>query len=270
MKAGAWSDLRLRVLSALVLLPVGLGGLWLGGWAWAVLVAAAAVGMMAEWLALCRVPVLALTTAAAPFGVLVACVLAALVQTPLALTWLVAWTGVLWLRMRRPGPALGVLYTGLPAVALVWLRDMPGTGLQNVLFLLSVVWATDIFAYLSGRLFGGPKLAPSISPGKTWSGAIGGLAGALLAGAGLAGAGLAGLAIGPALAALPLAMALSVVAQVGDLMESGLKRRFGVKDSGRLIPGHGGLLDRLDGVLTAAPLAALLALAAGRGIGLWQ
>jgi len=261
-RAGArpWADLRLRVLSALVLLPVGLGCLWLGGWAWTALVILASLGMVAEWLALCRLPMLALGTGAVPFAVFTACVLSALVQVPTALIWLVIGTGIVWLRMRQLTPAFGVIYIGLPAVSLIWLRDSADVGRGDVLFVLLVVWATDIAAYLAGRLIGGPRLAPAISPGKTWSGAAGGLIGALLVGWSAA----------PGLAMLPLAAVLSVAAQAGDLMESGLKRRFGVKDSGKLIPGHGGLLDRLDGVLTAAPAAALLALAAGRGVGFWR
>jgi phosphatidate cytidylyltransferase len=262
VRAGArpWADLRLRVVSATVMLPVGLGGLWLGGWVWATLVTLAALVLALEWLALCRVPVWGLRTLAVPASVLVSCVLTALGQAPLALTWLAVWTGVVWLRMRRPAPALGMPYVGLSAVALIWLRDSSAAGRGGVLFLLLVVWATDIAAYAVGRLVGGPRLAPAISPGKTWSGAAGGFCGALLV----------GWAAAPGFSAVPLAAVLSVIAQGGDLMESALKRRFGVKDSGRLIPGHGGLLDRLDGVLAAAPAAALLALVAGPGTGMWQ
>ena len=253
--APQWADLRVRALSALVLLPVGIGSLWAGGWWWTGLVGLAAIGLAAEWAALCggRADSLGVFT-------LLAVGLAAAGQAGAALVLLAAATITLWWRDRRLWPALGVPYVGLASVALVWLRADPASGRRDVLVLLLVVWATDIAAYVAGRLIGGPKLAPSISPGKTWSGAAGGLLGALLVGW-IAAPGAAG----PALAAL-----LSVVAQAGDLMESGIKRRFGVKDSGRLIPGHGGLLDRLDGVLTAAPLAALLAFAAGRGVGLWQ
>jgi phosphatidate cytidylyltransferase len=251
-----WGDLRLRVLSALVLLPVGLGCLWAGGWVWAALVALAAVGLTREWAALCResgpwaaavaiILVAAAATVALGDAVTALCILAGGTIAVAAMRW-------------RIGPALGLPYIGLPVVALVWLRAAPDAGRSDVLFVLLVVWATDIAAYLVGRIVGGPRLAPSISPGKTWSGAVGGFLGALLVGL------VAGLA------ALPLAAALSVVAQAGDLMESGLKRRFGVKDSGKLIPGHGGLLDRLDGVLTAAPAAALLVLITGRGVGFWQ
>ncbi len=255
-KARPWSDLRLRVLSALVLLPLGLGCLWLGGWVWAALIVLATVGLALEWSALCD----ATSASAAAVAILLAIAtgLGAAGMAAEALLVLVGGTAAVWITGRRVWLALGVPYVGLTALALVWLRAEPVGGRSEVLFLLLVVWATDIAAYLVGRLVGGPRLAPAISPGKTWSGAAGGLAGALLV----------GWSAGPA--AMPLAALLSVVAQAGDLLESGIKRRFGVKDSGRMIPGHGGLFDRLDGVLTAAPAAALLVLATGRAGGFWQ
>jgi phosphatidate cytidylyltransferase len=213
-----WADLRLRIISAAVLAPAALACLWVGGWLWTVLIAAATVGLFAEWLGLCRGRAASLRL-------------------------------------------LGVPYVGLAAASLVWLRFDPAVGRVNVLFVLLMVWASDIGAYLVGRLAGGPKLAPSISPGKTWSGAAGGVAASLLVAVALAGA-------APWRAAI-VAVVLSIVSQAGDLLESALKRHVGVKDSGRLIPGHGGLLDRLDGMLTAAPAAALLAAALGRGARLW-
>jgi phosphatidate cytidylyltransferase len=162
--------------------------------------------------------------------------------------------------------AVGVPYVGIAAVALLWLRDDPVAGRADILFLVLTVWAGDIGAYLVGRWIGGPKLAPRISPGKTWSGAAGGLIGGCLCGLVVA-----HLFSAPATEwrVIGVAALLGVVAQGGDLLESRIKRRFGVKDSGRTIPGHGGLLDRLDGLLTAAPVAALLALAVGRGVVLW-
>jgi phosphatidate cytidylyltransferase len=167
----------------------------------------------------------------------------------------------------RIGLPLGVPYLGLAGIALVWLRADPAAGRANLLFLLLLVWASDIGAYLAGRLLGGPRLAPSISPGKTWSGAAGGLAAAILVG-------LLFVLLLPGPASIPrtacLAAGLGLIAQAGDLLESRIKRHFGVKDSGHLIPGHGGLLDRLDAVLAAAPVAAILALVAGPGVALWQ
>lgn len=209
-----WSDLRLRVASACVLAPLGLAALWLGGVAWLLLVGLLTVGLGVEWVALCR---------------------------------------RLGRSARLPAMLAGVPYVGLGAAALLWLRAGPGSGPRAVLFVILVVWASDIGAYAVGRLIGGPLLAPGISPGKTWAGAIGGLSAA-------AAVGFAGLHPASAL----VAAGLGIAAQAGDLMESAMKRGFGVKDSGWLIPGHGGLLDRFDGLLTAAPAAAALALLAGR------
>lgn len=170
----------------------------------------------------------------------------------------------LCLRGHRPFTLVvgaGIIWAA--AAALIWLRA--GTyGLGNVLFLLALVWATDIGAYLVGRAFGGPRLAPRISPGKTWAGAVGGLA--FAASAGIAAAAISSTAIVPAIA---VALGLSIIAQTGDLAESAMKRRFGVKDSGRLIPGHGGLLDRLDSTLAVALAGALLAFLRGAGVVLW-
>jgi phosphatidate cytidylyltransferase len=217
-------------------------------------------------------------------------VLSATVLAPLALAclWLGGWywavlialavvgLGHEWIELCRRGAAspatraLGIPYIGLGAVALLWLRADGGAGRANVLFLVLVVWASDIGAYGVGRLVGGPRMAPAISPGKTWSGAAGGLFAAMAVGW-LAGAALArGRADAPDTVALAVAAALGLAAQAGDLLESGIKRHFGVKDSGTLIPGHGGLFDRMDGMLAAAPVAALVALALGRGVVLWQ
>lgn len=205
-----------------------------------------------------------------------------LVPVALGCLWLggIAWLALIaaagagmaweWWRLWRRRPAtlglvLGAAYL-LPAVlALVWLRMAPGVGLGNVLFVLLVVWASDIGAYLAGRWLGGRKLAPRISPGKTWSGALGGTLAAVAVGVALYG----GWRGGPLAQAIMVAAGLSVVSQIGDLFESGVKRYYGVKDSSRLIPGHGGLLDRLDGVLAAAPVAAVLAMWLGRAVTLW-
>lgn len=151
--------------------------------------------------------------------------------------------------------ALGVLYAGLPAIALVWFRAAPQFGLEAALFLLLCVWAADTGAYFAGRSIGGPKLMPRISPNKTWSGLCGAIAAAMLV----------GLVFGMWLPALPTGRlvvtgaALAVISQIGDLMESALKRLHDVKDASGLIPGHGGFMDRVDGLIFAAVAAAVLA-----------
>ena len=226
--AGRWSDLRLRVLSAAVLLPVALYCLYAGGVAWNALVVVATIGLLWEWWRMWRLR---------PGS-----------HLPEAVK--------LW---------LGWAYILVGAVALHWLRT-DEAGLLNVLFVLVIVWSSDIGAYLAGRMIGGPKLAPAISPGKTWSGAIGGLAMAVLVGLAVSQA----VHPGPPLHAVVLGAVLSVASQIGDLIESAAKRHFGVKDSSRIIPGHGGLFDRLDGVLAAAPLAAALELMLGPGQELWR
>jgi len=159
---------------------------------------------------------------------------------------------------RRPGLLLsGAAYIAVVALSLLSLRHQPETGLQAVLWLLATVWATDIFAYVAGRTLGGPKLAPRLSPKKTWSGALGGLAAAIIVGGCTAWFFTGGSVIGIAMAG----GLLSVVSQFGDLAESAVKRHVGVKDSGRLIPGHGGLLDRVDALMAAAVAMAAIRLA---------
>jgi phosphatidate cytidylyltransferase len=223
--ASRWSDLRTRVISAAVLVPVALGCLWQGGWAWIVLVAVMTAGLAWEWSRLGGMGVVERVA------------------------------GGMWL-------AAG-------CVALVWLRLDPVVGLVNLLFVLLIVWCSDIGAYMTGRLFGGAKLAPAISPGKTWSGAIGGLASAFVAGDLVAALLSPGDQPGFSWHSAILAVLFGVVAQAGDLAESWVKRQAGVKDSSQLIPGHGGLLDRLDALLAVAPVAAVWAWYLGRGVVLW-
>jgi phosphatidate cytidylyltransferase len=180
----------------------------------------------------------------------------------LAVEWFRLCRGSSW----RPLAPLGWLYVVLAGVALLWLRADPVAGRADLLFLLLIIWAGDTGAYLFGRWVGGPRLAPRISPGKTWSGALGGVLAAVAFGL-IAAQMLSDVANWRAMV---IAAGLSVVAQAGDLLESFVKRRLEVKDSGQLIPGHGGLFDRLDSILAAAPVAALLALFVGRGVVLWQ
>lgn len=240
------------------------------------LISIAAALLSWEWVHLCGYRTRAMPGLAVPVAVFAAGTLAVAEHTGAALAllaalWVVAW----WTADRGRGVdgrgqsagwlAAGVLYVGLAGIALIELRHDNAAGQANVLFLFLVVWASDIGAYMAGRFFGGPRIAPAVSPNKTWSGAAGGLLAAMLVGAGTAML----LAPGGALRAAAIAAMLGVMAQAGDLLESWIKRHFEVKDTSALIPGHGGLLDRLDGVLAAAPLAALLALALGRGQPLW-
>jgi phosphatidate cytidylyltransferase len=253
-----------------VLAPLALGCIWIGGAAFGGLVALIAAGLSYEWLGLCgrrASPPAVLLFAALPLAV----VLTALGDMTSAFGLLTVATigGVVidrGLSLTRP-IAFGIPYFGVGVVALVWLRQPSGSGGVNVIVLLLVVWASDIGAYVAGRAIGGPRLAPSVSPGKTWSGAVGGLVAAGSVGA----AASAILRNGPvSWRPVMFAILIGVISQAGDLFESQLKRHFGVKDSGTLIPGHGGLLDRLDALLTAVPAAALLVLILGRGVVLWE
>ncbi|MDJ0388143.1 phosphatidate cytidylyltransferase [Roseomonas sp. E05] len=277
--AKRWRDLKKRAISAAVLGPGALLCAWLGALPWTVLMALAVALLCWEWVRLCGLRSRAWPGMALPAVVFVACALAVFGQpaaglTILVLGFLATWAAVprLCPRAAPPPPAswlaLGVLYIGIAGIALIELRHDNEAGRGNILFLFFVVWASDIGAYMFGRLLGGPKLAPAISPGKTWSGAAGGLISTMLVGWFAA----AWLAPGtPSVArVLMVAAVLGIATQLGDLLESAVKRHFKVKDSSMLIPGHGGLLDRLDGLMAAAPVAALLAFAVGYGVPLWR
>jgi phosphatidate cytidylyltransferase len=167
--------------------------------------------------------------------------------------------------------ASGIPYAGAIAVAPILLRADSANGFLAILFLFAIVWATDIVAYFAGRAIGGPKLAAGVSPNKTWAGALGGACAAVLAAVAIAAA--ARLRQWPAL--ILVGLVLSVAAQAGDLFESAFKRRYGAKDASQLIPGHGGLMDRLDGFLAAAVVAAIIGVLRGgpgapaRGLLVW-
>jgi phosphatidate cytidylyltransferase len=265
-----WGDLRQRVISASILGPLVLLCMWFGGTAYVLLLAIGAVGIALEWTSMNGyrpIEPAALAVSAGVVAAMAACVDAHPLFGFLVLAAATALSYVLARAAGRSGiVAAGVPYVGIAAIALLWLRDDPVAGRGDLLFLVLIVWASDIGAYLVGRWVGGPRLAPRISPGKTWSGAAGGLVGGCLCGLAVAHLFAASSAVTHVIAVAAL---LGIVAQAGDLLESFIKRRFGVKDSGRTIPGHGGLLDRLDGLLTAGPVAALLALAVGRGVVLW-
>ncbi len=161
---------------------------------------------------------------------------------------------------RRPVVrVLAIVYVLAALVALLWLRHQPGSGRETVLWVVAVVWATDIGAYFLGKFAGGVKLAPRISPGKTWSGLIGGMCWAAVASAAM------GLAFeqGATFGLAAIGVVLAIVAQMGDLLESAAKRDAGVKDSGHLIPGHGGVLDRIDGLVAVLVTVALARLVMG-------
>lgn len=262
--------LRLRILSALVLAPPALAAVWLGGWAFVALVALAAALMGWEWQRLTTGGFGPAGIAASLAGIAAAALGADMPLLALAVVGLVglgvAGEGLLRQRPATAWLAWGVLYIGVPVVALVWLRGLPEGGRTALVWLFLVIWATDIGAYAAGRTIGGPLLAPRVSPKKTWAGLIGGVASAAIVGT------VTAQMLGH-VSALPLACysgALAVVAQIGDLGESWVKRRFGVKDSSNVIPGHGGVFDRVDGLIAAAPVVALAAWAAGEGWLAWK
>ncbi len=273
-------ELGLRLLSAAILGPTALLCLWFGAALWILLIGLGAVGLGAEWATLGGQRPASAAAMALMGGLALATLEGAAEHHGLAFGLLGSGGALAWWFARPSAHALrlaaGAFYIGLAVLALLWLRSDQGAvglvGRANTLFVVLLVWASDSGAYAAGRLIGGPKLAPAISPGKTWAGALGGLAAACLFG--LAFAGLARTALPDASASLPraalIAGALGIVAQGGDLLESAIKRHVGVKDSGWLIPGHGGLLDRLDALLAAAPVAALLSLWTGRGALLWS
>ncbi len=251
-------DLGERALSTLVLVPAVLVATYVGGWLFSLVWALAGCAILYEWGAIAQ-----LERRRAWFAVGVASLLGAAValewgSTQYAFSILMLGAAVsAFVVPQQSGFALaGILVAGIACLPVMTLRGGGELGLMAVLFLYAVVWATDVFAYFVGRLIGGPKLWPKVSPNKTWSGSIGGA----LAGmsAGLAVAFFAGLPSAWPLAAF--AFAMSIAGQGGDLAESAAKRFFGVKDTGRLIPGHGGFLDRLDGFAAASLVAVVVAL----------
>ncbi|WP_245428725.1 phosphatidate cytidylyltransferase [Rhodoplanes elegans] len=249
------SDTLIRVVSAVVLAPLAIGAVLVGGWPFVLFWTVAAIGVHWEWaseiLGLPRNPQ-AVGAGTLAFAGLVA----GMGHPGLAVLVLAGGLAAMaaWFPARRAWCVGGLAYAGLVLAGPVVLRADAVWGVTAIFFLFAVVWATDVLAYFGGRTFGGPKLAPSISPGKTWSGGITGAVGGVVAG--LLVAALA--EVPNLLAVAALALVLSAVSQAGDLFESAVKRRFGVKDSSRIIPGHGGLMDRLDGFLAAAGAAALL------------
>lgn len=269
------SELALRIASALVLVPVALGTAYIGGWPFAAFWGVAAIGVLWEWDSLVARAGLwsavLMTGAAALVLALVLIANGGLLAAIVVVAMSMLGAAALAPRGRRTWVAGGILYAGALGAAPILLRSDRAYGFLAVMFLFAIVWTTDIVAYFVGRAAGGPKLVPRVSPKKTWSGALGGtVAAALMA---IAVAEAAELPQLPAIGML--AIAVSIAAQGGDLFESFVKRRFGAKDSSHAIPGHGGLMDRLDGFIAASVVAALIGLARGgfeapgRGLLVW-
>jgi len=274
--AAKWADLGVRALSAALLIPAVLLDVWVGGIWFNLLVALIAVLIAHEW------TVMAHGRSSAQFALHAAAALCgALLPLEVGIPGAALAVGALWiasalLASLQAAKAsgwnyLGVPYAGFPAMALVLLRADSGYGARAILWILAIVWAADTLAYFAGRTIGGPKLAPVISPKKTWAGLGGAVAGSAAVSALFAA--IAGL---PALTWLALlAGGLAIVEQAGDLFKSALKRHYRVKDSGDLIPGHGGVIDRVDGLIAVAVAAAIIGLlrggmeGTGRGLLLW-
>ncbi|MBI5262040.1 MAG: phosphatidate cytidylyltransferase [Bradyrhizobium sp.] len=247
----------MRVIAALVLAPLAIALAYAGGWMWNCLVTLAAIGLYVEWLMV--------VGAAAYVGAMVSGIVAlAIIGFCFNFGWvnvafLFGILGLAWVALlaseKRGWAAAGFVYAAAAQVASVLVRQDPTNGFSALMFVLLVVWGADIGGYFAGRIIGGPKLWPRVSPKKTWAGALGGSGASLLIAAGFAVLEFG--KIGPLLA---LAALLSVISQLGDLFESAVKRRFGVKDSSHLIPGHGGLMDRLDGFVAAIVIAAIFGL----------
>jgi len=221
--ASAHSNLALRAISSAVMAPVTIAVAWYGGVPFVLFWALAACVVLWEWSRL------VIGSAPRSYGVFAA--------------WMIA----------------GLFYAGVLLLAPLTLRRDPALGFVALMFLFAAVWVTDIAAYFAGRALGGPKLWAAVSPNKTWSGALGGTLGGTVAG--LTTCRFAGLDLAPMLVLVTLA--LSIASQAGDLLESAIKRHFGAKDASHLIPGHGGLMDRLDGFLTAVLAAVMVGLARG-------
>jgi phosphatidate cytidylyltransferase len=253
-------NLVTRVAAALVLIPLAIAAAWAGGWYWTALVTIGAIGLFVEWLMVSG------ASGNAPLVVTGAAILAiaapflALRNVEIAL--IVLGLGLIAVGLRSSAPRswaiAGFLYAAAAQVSSILVRLDPKEGFIALVFILLAVWCTDIGGYFVGRAIGGPKLWARVSPNKTWAGAIGGFLASLIVAGGFAVSGFGRMA-----PLLMIAAVLSVASQFGDLFESAIKRRFGVKDSSQIIPGHGGLMDRLDGYVAAVVLAAIFGILRG-------
>lgn len=263
------TDLFVRTASAAILLAVALGAAYLGGLAAGIVTALFAVLVLSEWANItgrskARTIPFAAAIAASIIIASIGTTTVAVVVAGVTILVAAAFERGIWL------PA-GVAYAAVLGISLIAIRVAPEYGFEALIFVLAVVWASDSGAFFAGRSIGGPKLWPRISPKKTWAGAVGGLFAAVAAG--LLVAQLTGSPVTPALAAV--AVVLSIFCQLGDLFESWLKRHFGAKDSGNIIPGHGGVMDRVDGLIFAAAAAVVIGVShggvgeLGRGVLIW-
>ena len=265
-------NLLLRIGAALVLAPLAIAVAYVGGWLWVGFVTLAAIGLYAEWL-----KIIAARTAISMVAGAVIIFAAGWIEfdrTASGYVFAAFASIVVAIALAAPNHrgwvALGACYALAASIASIAVRLDQTFGFVALMFVLAVVWASDIGGYFAGRLIGGPKLWPRVSPKKTWAGSIGGFVASLAVAAGFA-----ALDFGRTVPMLTLGAMLSITSQLGDLFESAIKRRFGVKDSSHLIPGHGGLMDRLDGFVAAIVLAAFLGFlrggadGVGRGLMVW-
>ena len=265
-------NLLMRIVVATVLIPLAVAIAYAGGWLWTTLVTLAAIGLFVEWLAVVGLGGAMRVTVPGVAALALAGLCLAIGRLDAALLVLAAGLVVVTsiAPERRNWVAAGFCYAAAAEIASVLVRLDPANGFAALMFVLLIVWVTDSGGYFAGRGIGGPKLWPRVSPKKTWAGAAGGFAASLGVAIGFAGFSLG--KIGPLLV---LSAVLSVISQLGDLFESAVKRRFGVKDSSHIIPGHGGLMDRLDGFVAAVVVAAIFGLlrggadGVGRGLMVW-
>lgn len=271
------ADLGVRVASAVVMAALALGALWVGGWLFAAFWTAAGIAILWEWQHLVGGEAVTTRIYVGALAVALAAGLASLgyadaavwitVFAALAVGWLARGDRAMW-------AASGVIYACAMALAVCVLRSSLFYGLVATLWLFAVVWTTDIMAYFGGRLIGGPKLWPRVSPGKTWSGFIVGVVCGALVSSVVA---LQFTTPGEAsvLPLVALGLVTAAISQGGDLFESSVKRRFGAKDSSHIIPGHGGVMDRLDAFVFASVFAAIVgtlhkgSVAAAHGLLVW-
>ncbi|MGB6400877.1 MAG: phosphatidate cytidylyltransferase [Bradyrhizobium sp.] len=265
-------NLLARVAAAVVLAPLAIAIAYAGGWLWTALVTLAAIGLYLEWLTIVGVAGETRAVAAGVLALVAAGLFLAAARIEAAFIVLsIGLVAVAAISQQRRGWITGgFLYSAAAQAASVLTRLDSTSGFAALVFILLIVWVTDIGGYFAGRGIGGPKLWPRVSPKKTWAGATGGFVASIFVAAGFV-----ALHFGTAGALLTLGAILSIVSQLGDLFESAVKRRFGVKDSSHIIPGHGGLLDRLDGFVAAIVLAAILGVVrggmdgVGRGLMIW-